>query len=137
MPDLPKLARVDRCPDCTAELGAKHQPDCQIAICVTTGHQRLMHAIHPPPPTPGLPIDIDFHTCGEQVWTGYPTGAVEAAAYGLFVRLAALADAPIVGWIPCEPGDPAAVPDLDRLVRTAQWNPIRQTFELPEAVSHG
>lgn len=137
MPNLPQLARVDRCPDCTVGIGVKHRIDCLVALCVMTGQARVLHAIDQPPPPAGLPFDLDVHTCGEAVWTGYPAGAVEAAAYGLFVRPADPADAPFVGWIPCEPGEPGAVPDLDRLVRSAQWNPIRQVFELHEVPSCG
>jgi hypothetical protein len=124
MPDLPTLALYDQCPDpdCLALIGYPHTTACVMAICVTTGVQRLLHT--------GL---VDVHTCGEDRWTGRAHGAIEAAEYGLFVRLAGPEDHPLTGWIPCTADEPAAVPDLDRLIRTGVWNPDRQIWErLPE-----
>lgn len=146
MPNLPTLALVDRCPepDCQARIGEKHLIDCHTAICVMTGQQRILHAADPPPPVTiaawcagVVPVDLDVHICGEDVWTGRPHGAVEAAANGLFVRPATTDDAPQTGWLPCQPGEPGAAPDLNRLVRTGTWNPIRQVWELPAEVAGG
>ncbi len=124
MPDLPRLAKTTECPDpnCKATLGTRHTPDCSKALCLETGAQRKLHleaASH-----------LD-HDCGQQAWTGYPPGAVEAAAHDLFVRLATPADQPHSGWIPCEPGTPGAVPDLDRVMRIGQWDRDRQRFHIP------
>lgn len=138
MPDLPQLALIQQCPDsdCRAQIGQKHQPGCLVAICVTTGQQRILHGENPPPPA-DLPIDADVHICGTDVWTGRPHGTDEAAEHGLYVRPAAAADSPLTGWIPCQPGEAGAVPDLDRVVRAGRWNPIRQMFELGSEVRHG
>jgi len=137
MPDLPKLNPVDSCPDshCEAPIGRKHTMDCLVAVCVTTGQQRILHAGDPPPLTAGLHVEVDAHICGDDVWAGWPHGAVEAAAYGLFVRHTTDADAGLTGWIPCDPGEPGAVPDLDRLARSGTWNPIRQVWEMPAEVA--
>lgn len=162
MPDLPQLAILDHCPDedCRVPIGTSHLADCRVAICVSTGQQRILHADDhhvfgelPRNPHGGLDlaaldsmdsllVDVaggSVHVCGEDVWTGRRHGTVEAAAYGLFVRWAtdaereATDDGPAVsGWIPCEPGEPGAVPDLDRVVREGRWNPIRQVWELTE-----
>ena len=158
MPDLPQLAIVDNCPDCKAPVGASHERDCLVAICVTTGQQRVLHQDDAAPPTvqcidiyPARPVEptgapcllgcgippwrhvvpVDAHTCGEDVWVGYPHGSVTAASYGLFVRPATAADAPLTSWLPCHADEPGAVPDLDRLVRSGTWNPIEQVWELP------
>jgi hypothetical protein len=149
MPDLPTLPTVDRCPDpaCDVALGVKHLPECGVAICVSTGHQRLLHDpslalavcvdIYPGQPVVGgaplchLDCGIPVwrhggHICGEDVWTGFPHGSIEAVAAGLFVYRDDTG-----GWTPCGPGTPDAVPDLTRVAATGTWNPIRQLWELP------
>ena len=124
MPQLPQLARTDRCPDehCRAPIGTEHTRDCHVAICLHTGAQRLPHTEDPP-------ADPD-HDCGLQTWTGYPPGSVEAAAHGLWVRPATAADTPFTGWLPCQPGDPGARPDLDRVMRSATWDRRRQVYDI-------
>lgn len=150
MPDLPQLPIVDRCPDldCLVPIGTRHLPECHVAICISTGEQRILHADDrhafgglPRNPHGGLDLaaldaidtlTLDVHICGQDVWTGRRHGTVEAAAAGLFVRKADV-EGSLSGWIPCEPGAPGAVPDLDRVVRDGRWNPIRQVWELEAA----
>ncbi len=137
MPDRPKLASaeiIDQCPDCKVLIGEQHTADCLVAVCVTTGHQRALHADLPDLPVPaGLPADLDIHTCGFDIWTGRIPGVVEAVAHGLWARPATADESALTeGWVPCGPDEPGAVPDLDRLARTGQWNPIRKRWELTE-----
>ncbi len=122
MPELPQLALTSTCPDtdCRAHIGQRHSRECTTATCLHNGQQRALH------------LDEQHeHDCGRQVWTGLPAGTVEAAAHGLWVRPAGADDAPATGWIPCEPQTPGAVPDLDRVMRSGQWNRARQRFDLP------
>lgn len=141
MPHPPQPAPSANCPDlhCQAPIGAPHHHDCLIAICVSTGHQRILHATdeyaatHSAPLNPDTPIDA--HTCGADVWAGHPHGATTAATAGLFARRATAADAPLTGWIPCPPDEPGAVPDIDRLVRSGTWNRTGQIWELPAEVT--
>lgn len=127
MPDLPLLAPTADCPDqdCPATIGQRHGTECSIAICLDSGIQRKLCTVDT--------AADRTHGCGEQRWTGYPPGSVEAAAHGLWVRPATADDQPHTGWIPCEPGEPDAVPDLDRVMRAGQWNRARQVWELPES----
>lgn len=152
MPDLPRLPTADSCPACPAGIGERHDPDCRVAICVSTGHQRLLHHdqvlppicvdIHPGQPIVGgaplchlgcgIPVwrHSGVHICGEDVWTGVLPGAAEAVAAGLFVYRDA--DGP---WTPCPAGTPGAVPDLARVVQLGTWDPIQQRWDLPAEVS--
>lgn len=133
MHQLPRLPVADRCPDedCQVPIGARHQPDCGVAICVSTGHQRRLHDLGAPRPAIDLGDGIvDVHICGEDRWAGIPRGAVEAAAAGLFVYPDTDSR-----WTPCEPGTPGAVPDLTRVTQTGTWNPIRQIWALPAEVA--
>jgi hypothetical protein len=136
--DLPQLAITETCPDpdCNAKIGEKHAKGCGVAICITTGQQRLIHETVGPDADESLPSGLDVHTCGEDVWVGYPHGALTAAAHGLFARPAKPGD-PTTSWIPCLPDHPDAKPDISRLVHSGRWNPIDQVFELAEATSRG
>ncbi len=136
MTDLPRLTAATTCPDedCRVPIGRKHTRECSVAICIMTGCQRVLHSAAPPGrliPAPGF----DEHVCGEDVWSGYPHGAVEAAAAGLFVRERRPGDPGRRRWIPCEPSHPDATPDLDRVIRAGYWNPVRQVWEIPTAVT--
>ncbi len=116
-------------PDCRAPLGAKHLVECDTAICVTTGQQRILHDEHLPLP--------DDHICGQDVWTGHRHGVREAYEHNLFVRAATADDHPLTGWIPCGPG-PDAVADLHRVASTGRWNPDRQRWDIPAGTpGHG
>lgn len=129
MPELPELA--DTCPDhdCKAPIGRKHGMDCSIAICLSTGHQRLLHQNGDTlPAMPGLPIDVDVHICGDDVWSGWPRGTVEAIELGMYVQPALIDHSPgTPGWVRCEAGDPGAVPDIARIL-AGTWDPIAQTW---------
>lgn len=124
------LLVAETCPDadCETPIGLPHLRDCHIATCLPTGVQRLLHTIEPP---------AGDHHCGDQVWAGHHGGAIEAFVEGWFVRPAVPGD-PGDGWIPCNPGEPGAVPDLDRVARSGTWNPDKRRWEIPlEAITCG
>lgn len=136
MADLPELA--DFCPDgdCKTPMGRKHGVDCSIAICLSTGQQRILHQNDDTlPAVAGLPFDGAGHVCGEDVWAGWPRGTVEAIEHGMFVQPALIDHSPgTPGWTRCEPGDPGAVPDIARVLATGVWDPIRQSWDV---AAHG
>ena len=135
MPGPPTLPLSDKCPDsdCNVSIGERHRSRCIIAICVMTGQQRLIHD------SIGATEDTDpgaaFHTCGKDVWVGYPHGALTAATHGLFARPSQQPGDPSLSWIPCSPDHPDARPDIPRLVSSGRWDPIAQVFELTPAVA--
>lgn len=144
MLDLPQLAVTEDCPGCPAQIGQKHHRTCGVAICVTTGVQRLLHIgvkpdqpMLPPPPFILDGVPVDAHVCGDDVWTGHRHGAAEAAAAGLFVRERQPGEPDAPRWIPCRPGTPGAQPDVDRVTRTGTWDPITQRWEISEWIGGG
>lgn len=133
MPDPPRLPAADSCPDqnCQVPIGAEHQTGCGIAICMSTGHQRLLHEDGPRRPLADLGHGlVDAHVCGDDQWTGVLPGAAEATAAGLFVYR----ENDTGPWIPCPPDTPGAAPDLTRVTQTGVWDPIRQRWTLPDEV---
>lgn len=136
MPDLPRLPMIpiiDYCPDaeCRAAIGMPHEAGCTVAICLSNGQQRVIHEdADILPPTPGQPEGVTLHMCGTDLWAGVPRGTLEAITHELWVRPAGLTDPDGSGWVPCEAEDPAAVPDIARVVASGIWNPITQQWEL-------
>lgn len=134
MPDLPQLATTIHCPDeqCAVPIGTEHLAECEVAICLDTGQQRILHQadmLEPPI------LNLATHTCGEDVWTGQHHGVAECREYDWYVRKAEDADAPLTGWIPCPATDPRAVPDLDRLARHATWSPADTMWRRQQEVT--
>jgi hypothetical protein len=129
VPHLPILAVVEHCPDsdCRAAIGEPHTRDCTTVLCLTDGVQRTLHLTDPPD---------GAHDCGQAVWTGYPNGAIEAVAQGWFVRPGNAGEHG-ARWVPCQPGDPAAVPDLHAVLTAGRWHSGRQIFVLPELTHAG
>ncbi|HEU5304387.1 MAG TPA: hypothetical protein VFU40_07065 [Gemmatimonadales bacterium] len=71
---LPTEARkhqitLGECLDCAVLPGDPHDPDCDVARCLQTGHQRLTCQAE--------------HDCGQDKWTGTWPGLVEARRYGV------------------------------------------------------
>ena len=120
--DLNALAAVTSdCPDCQTPPGTLHQAFCDVATCLDTGLQRLLHVLPMDDlqrAVAGIPADgRDGHECGDDMWTGERRGVAECRDADLFVRR----DGDT--WVPCPTDWPGATPDLTRLFSTATWSP--------------
>lgn len=117
-PAAPEPARggAHDCPDCSAEPGRPHEENCDVAVCLATGDQRLSCGAL------GTEHDGD---CGEDIWTGQWPGLRECTEWGWWIQDRCSEG---MGWVPCAPGAPGAVPDLFRLRRDAQWSPESQRW---------
>jgi hypothetical protein len=107
------------CPDCGVAPGEEHHPHCDVARCLHHGGQRLgcvLDNIAPDEP--------DGHDCGKDVWTGEWPGDAECREFGWYARRNPAGP----GYLPCDPHDDGAVPDLNRLVTEATWDPEQGRF---------
>ena len=118
MPNLKKLSRQRcRCHDCGARPGEYHQLGCDVERCPRCGGQFLeclacgCEKSEPGEPWPP-PLD------DRQVWTGEWPGVQECREFGWYAK----PKPDGTGYIPCEPGDPGAAPDLNRLFSMAEWD---------------
>lgn len=120
--DEPQPFPGDKC-NCGARVGEKHKKDCDVAVCLATGIQRLMcdgRASHP------------GEGCGHDVWTGKWPGVQECEDYGWYAI-----------WVDPEPGQqfgrfeacpkdhPGGRPDLNRLMRECRWDRAGQRWVIP------
>lgn len=123
MHQLSKLEPTSNCPDpdCQVPIGVPHLPECEIATCLTTGEQRLLHQ-------GDALAEMLNHDCGQDTWTGQLYGIAECQQYGWFVRRATETDPADATWVPCFPDHPGAVPDLDRLARQCVWDPAQRRW---------
>lgn len=133
MRKLPTLEPTSNCPDtnCNAPIGEEHAPDCEVATCLETGEQRILHQEDMPEAPTGIDptvVQLLTHDCGADTWTGQRYGIDECVQYGWFVRRATANDPSEDGWVPCFPDHPEAVPDLDRLTRHATWDPTQRRW---------
>lgn len=53
------LTTTDTCPDCGVAPGNEHGEHCDVARCLDTGEQRLIHEMYG-----------ETNCCGRDVWTG-------------------------------------------------------------------
>jgi hypothetical protein len=114
------------CPRCEAGVGEHHVEGCTVEVCPYCGGQLLMCLMSgacerqegrgpwPPPLDDRLP------------WTGEWPGSRECREFGWYARRA------VIGWESCDPDDPEAVPDLNRLHVEAVWHRGKKRFVLPK-----
>jgi hypothetical protein len=112
------LAPGQPCPGCQARPGQAHQADCLCADCLHTGLRRQACAADQQ--QRGIAPE-DRHDCGTDTWPGYDRTARDAINLGW----ATLGDH---RSIKVAIDHPDAVPDIDRLVRQAAWNPDTHTW---------
>lgn len=69
------------CPSslCHVAVGFPHTQQCDIAVCLSTGAQRVMRD--------HIPANDPSHECGNDVWTGFYSGEREALGYGVPLRV--------------------------------------------------
>jgi len=108
------MTEQQACPDCGTPVGHLHGEDCDVARCAHTGGQRLQ---------------CDHDDCNT-TWVGTWPGEAECAEYGWWAVMQAG-----VGWVPCTPDTPDALPDLNRLTdpRHARWDQALQRYVRVEA----
>lgn len=104
-----------RCPDCYVPAGIVHVDGCDVARCLLTGQQRLLHVLG----------GVD-HDCGRQVWIGEWPGVAECREFGWWSRWDEGS-----GWVSCASDAPGATEDLNRLHRgEAVWDQETQRWQL-------
>jgi len=98
----PYLRQVKaNCPDCGAAIGAAHLAGCDVERCSVCGQQRLRCIFES-----GGCRDHDPLI---ESWLGEWPGSDECRRRGWYAIRAE------VGWRPCAPDTPGAIPDLNRL----------------------
>lgn len=141
---------MNPCDDCGALPGERHAAGCDIEPCALCGGQRIscgcvyevngmrvseLERKHPKifenGPTPEM--EEKYWSAVEAVggpipWTGLWPGVAECREFGWYARRNP--NGP--GYVPCDPREPGAIPDLNRLLREARWDPHRRRFVRPE-----
>lgn len=92
------------CPDCGVKIGELHLDGCDVERCPDCGGKLLSCGCtdlkHPRIP-----------------WSGKHVGENECEEYGWF-----LVRNKYGHWVPCVPGTPGSVHDLNRLYEDARWD---------------
>jgi len=87
---------IPNCPDCSAQIGEPHRPNCDVEPCSVCSGQRLL-------------CDCRGHDPLAVAWEGEWPGAAACRSLGWWaVRT-------LDGWRPCPLGTPGAIEDLNRL----------------------
>lgn len=103
----PKTKITAFCPDCGASIGMPHRENCDVARCLTCG---------------GQAFSCGCEDTGQDTWTGYWPGILEAEEYGFWCKFTPR------GWVTCDENDPDARTDLTRLVETCVWDKTEKRF---------
>ena len=114
---------LKECPDCSVSPGTRHLFGCDVERCSVCGMQALMCEEH-----------IDVRDPVASAWTGEWPGLKECRELGFWCRTLwpdgepVTPDRPEIGLmpkgtrfhVPCEPGDPGAYENLNRLAAYQQ-----------------
>lgn len=95
-----------KCTGCGIKVGKRHLDGCDHARCAKHGSQLLMEP----------------KKCKKaNRYNGFWAGELEAIELGWFVRWGP-------PWIPCEPDNIVAVPDLNKIMKECKWNSKLERF---------
>jgi hypothetical protein len=106
----------DECPDCGAARGEHHRLGCDVEQCPYCGRQFISCECRR-----RAPLDDRLP------WTGLWPGVAECREFGWYARLVKGR-----GWLACEPDEPGASEDLNRLQIEARWDRANKRFVLPQ-----
>lgn len=109
--DQPIIAA--NCPDCGVRDGVDHESGCTVAICMFTAKPR-----EECDPQDHSAYGDEESPHGRDRWRDMPTPAFFAVKLGWWCRPDGQG-----GTVPCEAIDNGAVPDVDRLLRDAVYDP--------------
>jgi hypothetical protein len=112
---------LPHCRDCGAAIGERHQDGCGVECCPYCGGQLLSCLCG------GLSGDDDYPPDDRLPWDGIWPGERECREFGWFAKR----NWGGVGWVPCEPDEPGAIPDLNRLHTEATWSRKLKRWVLP------
>jgi hypothetical protein len=104
------MVEFEKCPNCRVSIGEKHKVDCDVGRCKTHGNQRLFCT--------GSGI------CAETKFSGYWPGTEEAIERGWFAIQVEGRE-----WVPCHADEPNSIPDVNKVIRTLEWNPDTEKYE--------
>lgn len=111
------------CPDCGVHENTIHINGCDVERCAKCGGQLLT-------------CNCYRHNLPRVPWSGEWPGKAECREYGFWCRWQvterSIALGAPGGWERCEPGDPCATEDLNRLHEECVWNQKLQRFVKPE-----
>lgn len=148
------LEQREKCPDCAVMIGEKHKPGCDIERCPRCGGQMLAclclykvsgliedgvpwlaamtvletkyNDVFENGPTPEMIERFDREWGEKRIpWNGIWPGILECREYGLWAKMV-----PGRGWVSCDPEDPDATEDLNRMHEICRWDPERQKYVL-------
>ncbi len=111
-------SKSDNCPTCSAKPGELHRPGCNVEQCPMCGRQ-LLGCEHFLVDVKKAPPDAE-----RMPWAGQMPGAWQCREFGWYAKLNPQGQ----GYVPCQPDDPGAEPDLNRLAKEALWDPKQKRF---------
>jgi hypothetical protein len=109
------IKKLDRCPDCGVGIGEIHMSGCDVERCPYCGGQLLSCCC--------FGNGLDFVPLDDAMpWTGLWPGTAECEEFGWYSKPGPR------GWQSCDPSEPEAMPDLNRLVKDARWDRVQKRF---------
>src|SRR5262245_9119696 len=99
------------CPKCGVRPGQLHHRGCGVEVCPNCGGQKLSCCCEGKPPARD-PRNRRL------LWTGEWPGEAECREFGWYAKPGPNNQ----GWVPCQPDEAGAMPDLNRLHIEAVWD---------------